>query len=113
MKITFYGSSDDNFCWEGDINDEVGCYDDIGRARVLGQNGGGLIVIGVYSPKGINGCWAIGVLPLEEDEPLPGDWIMGLSAEGYSARLTIETPGPVKVEGWGEVECVRRGEGWR
>ncbi len=36
MKVRFYGSSDDNFCWDidGKPTDEIGCYGSAAKARL-------------------------------------------------------------------------------
>ena len=98
--LKFSGSSDDVFQYEEDRGgDEAYAYGDDIAAYKVSTDHGGLIVVGAYSPKAAgNGCWAVGVLPLEEDIQIPA-WPLriGMAENGYSALLTIEAPDDVRV----------------
>lgn len=88
--LKFYGASDDLFEIEGYRGDEP---DEIGRKAtvcVFDRQGNGLVVAASYVHAG---TWAIGIAPLNEDQPLPG-WPMKWEAKvpGYTTVLTIEAP---------------------
>ena len=89
---TFRGHSDDTFGWDcsdgrGDDHDDSANHRV--RTYVLGSlPGHRLAVTGVY---GLGCMWAVGIAPLDDDEPLPG-WPMTWSFEDYSAVLRIEAP---------------------
>lgn len=101
MKIfKFYGSSDDNFiakCADDEFADEIGCYDSFGVWK-LESSEGALFVTGFYSPEGTNGCWAVGVCPIDEDVPIP-NWptLFQLSERGYSTELWFVVPDDTKA----------------
>jgi len=87
--LKFYGASDDLFEIEGTIKDEpdeIGCYNRSAAVKVYDRLGNGLIVAGIYINPGV---WAIGIAPMDEDQPLPG-WPHAYSRD--SALLTIEAP---------------------
>lgn len=93
--LMFYGVSDDLFECEGthiEEPDEIGCYDRPAAVSITTPQEAGLIIIGYYDNH-INACWSIGILPLDEDVPIPA-WPISvkLGGRGYSAALTIEVP---------------------
>lgn len=93
--LAFFGASDDLFEIEGTSGkepDEIGVY---GRPVQIEVRGGGkgLVVVGLYCT---NGCWSIGIAPLDEDVPLP-DWPLRWTLSGYSTRLEIDAPDTAKV----------------
>ena len=110
--LKFYGASDDLFEVEGTKAgepDEIGSFNSITAVKIANDHAG-LIVVGVYAahddmPKGMPGCWTIGICPLDEDIPLP-DWQMkwSLSDLGYSPLLAIETPDDARVSQIGAPE---------
>lgn len=94
-KLTFYGSSDDLFEIEGTAGkepDEIGSYDKPVQVTIR-ADGTGVVVTGIYCD---NGCWSIGIAPIDEDVGLP-DWPMRWTARGYSTRLEIDAPDKAKV----------------
>lgn len=97
--LTFYGASDDLFeCDDSARRDteEIGCYRGPAMYRV--QDGdAGLLVVGLYAPNNVVGCWSVGISQLDEDKPLP-DWPMVFKAEGYSVRLVITVPDSAKCK---------------
>lgn len=106
MKILkFYGVSDDLFEMEGDMENEIGCYDK-GAAYLLEAESGSMIVYAYYAPNCIHSTsWVIGVALKDEGIPLP-DWNIKYetaSANGYpdpqpySPMLIIEAPDDVRV----------------
>lgn len=98
-KLTFYGSSDDNFCVN--INDrghdEIGCYGTSAVFEVSDGVGNWVYVVGQYAPKGVGAVWAIGLALHEEDVPIP-PWRIEYSAEGYSPQLNIYLPNGFTVD---------------
>lgn len=95
-ELKFYGASDDLFEIEGtsgDEPDEVGCYNRPAVAKVSSSSEGELAVVAVYAPGNVAGCWSIGLMPVDEDVPLPSwqtAWKTG--GRGYSAELTLTVP---------------------
>ena len=97
--LTFYGASDDLFeCDDsaGRDTNEVGAYDRPGIYKIM-DGDAGLYVVGHYAPGNVTGCWSVGVMPLDEDVPLP-PWpvAMALGGRGYSAVLTLTVPDTAK-----------------
>ncbi len=98
--LKFYGGSDDLFEIEGTVRtepDEEGCYDRPAIANIKAAEGE-LNIVAVYAPKGCDvGCWAIGIMPADEDIPIP-PWPVSFKlneirpGKGYSAELTIPAP---------------------
>ena len=104
-KLKFYGVSDDLFEMDGDLSEEIGCYDS-GAAYHLKAADGEMIVFGHYAPKPTPGAtWVIGVTLVEEGISLP-TWPMRFETAGpngypnpqsYSPVLVIEAPDDVVV----------------
>jgi hypothetical protein len=70
-KLKFYGVSDDLFEMDGDISEEISCYNS-GAAYHLKAADGEMIVFGHYAPSPIPGAtWVIGVTLVEEGIPPP------------------------------------------
>lgn len=97
-RLSFYGSSDDNFCYavNGRDEDEFGCFNRpcnvILRSAAAEQR---MRVTGIYAPG--DGCtWSVGLSPVDEDEPLP-PWPVAFEARGYTAVMHIDVPGDVTV----------------
>lgn len=93
--LKFYGVSDDLFEIEGTTGkepDEINVGGDPVVVEIRAE-GTGLLVMGHYCR---NGCWAIGIAPIDEDMPLP-PWPLHWSAKGYSAHLEIHAPDKAKV----------------
>ena len=92
--IILYGASDDLVEIEGDVQEEIGCYEKavlvtIGRPEVdLGQNAYGVQVRMSYGDEA--GVWAARIAPIDEDVPIP--WPVRVSAWGYSAHVVVECP---------------------
>lgn len=88
-ELRFYGASDDCFECEGAIREEINCYNTPGIYH-LKSSEGELQVVGMYLN---NGCWSIGIAPVEEGSPIPA-WPTSFSVRenGYSAVLTISVP---------------------
>jgi len=92
--LKFYGSSDDLFEIEGSRGEEP---DEIspGTVTVSTPDGQGLCVTCLYATEfpHPDGCWMIGISPLEQDKNFPG-WGMNwsLAEEGYSTLLTLHCP---------------------
>jgi hypothetical protein len=95
--VTFYGSSDDNFCYSDPLSqcDEIGCFCKLGCAIIKSPSTGeGLAVIGAYV---LNGTWSMGVAQLDEDAALP-QWKIDFTWEGYTTMIHIDVPLDVTVE---------------
>lgn len=103
MLLEFYGSSDDNFCYDIDekYGDEVGCFDSFGIYRIEIPNENPFLVVGRYSPKGTkSGCWMIGLCQVDEDINIPEDLDMSyyMADNGYSLMLAIgDLPDETKI----------------
>ncbi len=108
MKVLkFYGVSDDLFEMEGDIADEIGCYDR-GASYLLEAESGSMIVYAIYAPPCIKGAtWVIGIALKDEGVSLP-DWNIKYETapangypdpQPYSPMLIIEAPNDVRVIG--------------
>lgn len=97
-RLSFYGSSDDNLCYDvdGRPEDEFGCYDRpcnvILRSAVAEQR---VRVTGFYAPSEA-GVWSIGLSPVEEDEDLP-PWPVSFTSKGYTAVMHIDAPDDVTI----------------
>lgn len=95
--IVIYGASDDLIEVEGSTRDEFYANsDDEGLLRITRDNGQGTIeglMVAVRYED--NGCWSVAPFPLEEGWPLP--WPVSLDLDGYTARLTVESPDDVEV----------------
>jgi len=96
VEVKFYGSSDDLFQVEGPVigaPDEIGCYDKPGVIKV--QSGVDQVcVVAMYSPGNVSGCWSIGLMPVDEDVPIPS-WPMNWKLKdhhGYSTELVMTVP---------------------
>lgn len=87
-ELKFYGSSDDLFVVNGffveEIENEPYAY------IVQSESEGRLVVTASYM---INGCWSIGISPVDEDVAIP-DWYMKfcLNSNGYSTQLMMFVP---------------------
>lgn len=92
-RLSFYGSSDDNFIYaiNGRDEDEFLCYDRpcnvILRSATTEQR---VRVTGVYAP-GEGATWSVGLSPVEEAEPMP-TWPVAFEARGYTAVMHIDVP---------------------
>ena len=100
-ELRFYGASDDLFEIEGtsgDEPDEVGCYNRPAVAKIESPSEGSLCVVAVYAPANVAGCWSIGLMPRDEDIPMP-PWKTSFrtGGRGYSAELTITVPDDATV----------------
>lgn len=96
--LTFYGSSDDNFCYDvdGSGGDEIGSSNAIWSV-INPHTGEGMHVYGHYSPDDVNnGCWSVGLLQLNEDSVIP-KWKTYFTYSGYTVELNIEAPDNVEV----------------
>lgn len=100
MAIRIYGSSDDNFCFEGRKGaDEIDCFEKAAEIQIgTIETGGALIVRGEYVDPGV---WTIGIRPLDEDIPFPIWPIQYELDRPYSPALIIDCPddtpyGPIK-----------------
>lgn len=106
-RVSFYGSSDDNFEINGGgIDDEVGCYNDVVVIEVLAPGDKPINVVGEYA-RHSKGNWMVG-LQNSDDDTWPS-WCGGdnlewkLDKRGVSAMLTIEVPaGTVLRQLWPE-----------
>ncbi|WP_223665226.1 hypothetical protein [Serratia sp. JSRIV002] len=86
--LRFFGASDDLFECEGAIREEIGCFNSLGVYH-LRSNEGELLVTASYTDEG---CWAIGIGPVEDGVTIPA-WPASFStAHTYSAMLTLEVP---------------------
>lgn len=96
--IKFEGSSDDTFgaYWKGGDVDHDDCAK--GSMRIIKVESGDqrLLVAGIFAPLDVSGCWAVGILQVEEDDKLP-DWPMRWSFANYSPVLEIDTPDDTAV----------------
>lgn len=92
-KLTFYGSSDDNFGYDvdGKGGDEIDCFEAIAAFRIT-DGDETMDIVGAYAmwPK-CGAVWMVGVAQREEGENLPG-WPIEITAEGYTTQLTVTVP---------------------
>ena len=110
QKFRFYGSSDDNFCydvWKGNSwrgEDEIGSDTAAWIIEDFGQQG--LQVVGIYAGASDaaheGSVWSVGIAQLDEDVPLP-DWPIKFSVHelAYSVALEIEIPDSAKIRAAG------------
>ncbi|MFA9207846.1 MAG: hypothetical protein ACEQSN_06185 [Yersinia sp. (in: enterobacteria)] len=93
-ELRFYGASDDLFECEGDIREEIGCFDDIGKYH-LKSSEGEVLVIGQYLDSGL---WSVGIAQVGEGVAIP-DWPVSYSVyeHGYSTLLTIQVPDDIEI----------------
>jgi len=103
--LKFYGSSDDLFELDGDLQEEQdNCAN--GKTMAYGLFSGGfgqLIVTAQYAPECLlDGVWTIGVALWAEGRKLPG-WDMRFEngEETHSPMLVIEAPDDVTVKCFG------------
>lgn len=99
-KLTFYGSSDDLFEIRGTTRQEpceAASLDGPAVAKIEAREGC-VCVVAVYAPKGSGApCWALGLMPVAEDVPIP-PWPVTFRLHeirpggGYSAELTVTVP---------------------
>lgn len=89
--LKFYGASDDLFEIEGTTGSEPDERNP-GTVEIKDADGNGLRVHCDYAVAA-NGCWMVGVAPLDEDIPIP-DWPVSfkLGGRGYTAELTMVVP---------------------
>ena len=55
----------------------------------------------VHVIYGRNGCWSVGVAPIDEDKPLGGpswEFDYALHSEGYSTQLTVAAPEATRIK---------------
>lgn len=94
--LRFYGASDDRFEIEGSLPgepDELGCYKKPCVVKVCSPSKGQLAIVGMYAPGNTAPCWSIGIMPVDEDVPIPPWQISWQTNEnGYSTQLTILVP---------------------
>jgi hypothetical protein len=104
--VTIYGASDDLIEVDGDV---PGCDEYSGESAELLLTGpeGGVWVMVTY---GTNGCWAIGVGPVDEDTrmlPVAIDQQprMDGAGFGYSARAVVTGVEKIHVESVDGIDC--------
>ena len=97
--LQFEGFSDDNF-GENNVYKDThdNCAKDEPIVFLVTSMDGRLYVYGHYSPIKHNGCWAIGVSKVDEDDAMP-KWPMRLiqGDRPYSPMLEIDAPDDVHV----------------
>lgn len=100
MPIRIYGASDDLLEIDGDVQEELACFDK--EAVVTIQDGNqprapGVRVIGQYAPGKVGAAvWRLGVEPIDEDIPIPWPVSIGMK-DGYSPIVTVECSANVIV----------------
>ena len=104
-EVVFYGASDDLFEIRGSVGDEpdeIGCFHVPVEVTITSVTEGELSVVGIYSPTK-SGCWCIGIMPVDEDIPIPS-WPVSIAlneirpGQGYSTELAIIIPDDAKLE---------------
>jgi hypothetical protein len=93
-RLKFYGASDDLFEIEGTFRNEpgeIGCFDSPAVVKVWSPSEGELAVVAMYAPAGVAACWSIGIMPVDDDIPIPS-WQMDWSADGYTTELALTVP---------------------
>ena len=96
--LEFYGCSDDLFECDGSFREEINCYDGPGIYKLEREDGLGMLVVGHYDLAG-NGCWTIGVTPIDEDIGIP-QFDIGLTnvvGNEYSPMLHVSSVLEYKV----------------
>lgn len=97
MSLRFYGHSDDCAEIDGDISDEIGCYDKGVRFRI-GDASGGVLVTMQYAP-GDGGVWRLSAEQIDEGIVCP--WPIRIEHQhAYSLALVVDCPpgAPVMVK---------------
>lgn len=94
--LTFYGASDDNFCYavNGKDKDEISCYEKPAIWKVYDPDEDlGLLIVGQYSIDGpfMPSCWTVGICQLDEDKQVPA-WPLEYNCNAYSVTVTLTVP---------------------
>lgn len=94
-ELRFYGASDDLFEIDGFRTGEPDelCGDGFFIVKIDSPSEGSVCVVGHYAPNDVVPCWAVGLMPTDEGEPIP-PWHVRYDIKGhdYSAVLVIEVP---------------------
>lgn len=103
--LKFWGASDDLFEMGGDIDGEIGCYNN-GASYLLSAESGRMIVYGIYAPDSTPGAsWVVGVALVEEGVDLPAWPTRFVTAppagypdpKSYSPLLLVDVPDDIQV----------------
>lgn len=90
---TFYGVSDDLVELDGDlIYEEYPC----DRAEFVLSSESGTALVEVYYGKG--GTWFTAVAPGDDDVPFPDGFAVSITAERYTAKLTVAVPDDTTIK---------------
>lgn len=93
--LKFYGASDDLVEIDGDIREEIGCYEKPVRFR-LGDVRGGCFVIMQYAvDDDSDGVWRGSVEQITEDTPIP--WPITIGVENYSVTVNVDCPAATPI----------------
>lgn len=93
-QLNFHGASDDIFTVEGAICEEIYARHETATFHLKSIDGE-MLVVAHYCK---NGCWSVGIAPVDEEVPIPA-WStsFALDSGGYSAKLTIEAPADIHL----------------
>ena len=86
-------------CDSKDVHDDEVSEEESFELTAFGPNGVETMVVGAQWGRAHLPCWMIGVMPTDEDVPIPS-WPMrfGLSERGYSAQLEVDAPDNTTVK---------------
>ncbi len=90
MGLKIYGASDDLVEIEGDVHEEIGCYETSVELEIGGPDGG-IRVIGEYG-LGKEAVWRFALEPVAEDVPVPWPVRADLGGRGCSLAISIDCP---------------------
>jgi hypothetical protein len=90
MSLRIYGASDDLVEIEGDVQEEIGCYDTQVTLEIGGLDGG----IRVIADYGVDkaAVWRLALEPVDEDVPVPWPVRTELGGRGYSLVIIVDCP---------------------
>ena len=101
----FWGYSDDTAIVVKNGNaDDHNAFNKTVYGTLSDPDGNGVCIVWEYSPIP-NGCWAIAITPMDEDNPIP-DWFQAVNVSNsdgcrYSPTLVAIVPDNVRFE-WGD-----------
>jgi hypothetical protein len=107
MKIiSFFGYSDDTFCWESSHSElkDIDCFEKTAIVELYSPTEAHLskpstmLVIGDYTNND-TACWTVGISQKDEGDPIP-EWPISVKQHksGYSIILQVCVPDDVEIK---------------